>query len=130
MTAGLVSVLFVAVGLLSIGIFAVAWRRNLASALAGIPLMFGGAGIAFVGVARFSARAAAQIQPANGPRVITGVSGPPVCQEIAVLIAIVSLAVVPPCVSLRGRAPPAPAQGSPRAARRLSLAAPLPPPGR
>ena len=61
LNAGLVSVLFVAAGMLSIGVLALAWRGNLASALAGIPLMFGGAGIAFVGVARFSARAAAQV---------------------------------------------------------------------
>ena len=47
LTTGLVSVLFVAASLLSIGIFAAVWRRNLASALTGIPLMFGGAGIAF-----------------------------------------------------------------------------------
>src|SRR5260221_13682856 len=104
MTAGLVSVLFVAVGLLSIGIFAVAWRRNLASALAGIPLMFGGAGGAFVGGARFSARAAGQIPPANGPRVITGVSGPPVGQEDAVLVPTGSLGVAAPGVA--PRAPP------------------------
>jgi NADH:ubiquinone oxidoreductase subunit K len=101
---GLVSVLFVAAGLLSVGIFAVAWRRDLASALAGIPLMFGGAGIAFVGVARFAARAAAQVQPANGPRVIVGVSGPPVGQELAVVIAIVSLAAVALGVALAARA--------------------------
>ena len=104
LTTGLVSVLFVAAGMLSIGIFAVAWRRNLASALAGIPLMFGGTGIAFVGVARFGARAAAQVQPANGPRVLVGVSGPPVGQEIAVLIAIVSLAAVALGVALAARA--------------------------
>jgi hypothetical protein len=101
---GLVAVLFVAAGLLSIGIFAVAWRRDLASALGGIPLMFGGAGIAFVGVARFASRAAAQVQPANGPRVIVGVSGPPVGQEIAVVIAIVSLAAVALGVALAARA--------------------------
>src|SRR5260370_38963799 len=90
LTTSLVSVLFVAAGLLSIGIFAVAWRRNLASALAGIPLMFGGAGIAFVGVARFSARAAAQGQPAHGPRVILGGSGPPAGPEIPGLTALVA----------------------------------------
>ena len=104
LTPGLVAVLFVAAGLVSIGVFAVAWRRDLASALAGIPLMFGGAGVAFVGVARFSARAAAQVQPANGPRVIVGVSGAPVGQELAVLIAIVSLAVVALGVALAARA--------------------------
>jgi len=114
LNAGLVSVLFVAAGLLSIGVLALAWRGNLASALAGIPLMFGGAGIAFVGVARFSARAAAQVQPANGPRVLVGVSGPPVGQEIAVLIAIVSLAVVALGVALAARASRVSTQERPR----------------
>jgi len=114
LTTGLVSVLFVAASLLSIGIFASVWRRNLASALTGIPLMFGGAGIAFVGVARFSARAAAQVQPANGPRVIIGVSGPPVGQEIAVLVAIVSLAVVALGLALAARAGRSSTQESPR----------------
>jgi len=114
LNAGLVSVLFVAAGMLSIGVLALAWRGNLASALAGIPLMFGGAGIAFVGVARFSARAAAQVQPANGPRVIVGVSGPPAGQEIAVLIAIVSLAVVALGVALAARASRASTQERPR----------------
>lgn len=104
LTTGLVSALFVAAGMVCIGIFAVAWRRDLATALAGIPLMFGGAGIAFVAVARFSARAAAAVQPANSPRVITGVSGPPIGQEFAVLIAIASLATVAIGVALAARA--------------------------
>ncbi|HEV2216007.1 MAG TPA: NADH-quinone oxidoreductase subunit K [Candidatus Dormibacteraeota bacterium] len=113
-TPGLVAVLFVAAGLLSIGALGVAWRRNLAAALAAVPLMFGGAGIAFVGVARFAARAPAQVQPAYGPRVIVGVSGPPVGQEIAVLIAVVSLGVVALGVALAARASRSSAQERPR----------------
>jgi NADH-ubiquinone/plastoquinone oxidoreductase subunit 4L len=109
---GLVQVLFVAAGMVSIGIFAVAWRRDLAAAVAGIPLIFGGAGIAFVGVARFSARAAAAIQPANSPRIVIGVSGPPLGQEVAVLIAIAALAGVALGVALAARAGRAPGSQS------------------
>lgn len=101
---GLVSVLFVAAGMVSIGFFSVVWRRDHAVALAGIPLMFGGAGIAFVGVARFASRAAAAIQPANSPRIVVGVSGPPIGQELAVLIAIAALAAVAAGIALAARA--------------------------
>lgn len=101
---GLVQVLFVAAGMVSLGIFAVAWRRDLAAAIAGIPLIFAGAGIAFVGVARFSARAAAAIQPANSPRIVVGVSGPPLGQEVAVLISIAALAAVAIGVAVAARA--------------------------
>ena len=55
MTAGLVAVLFVAVGLVAVGAFIAAWRRDLTIALGGIPLMFAGAGTAFAGVSRFAA---------------------------------------------------------------------------
>lgn len=109
---GLVQALFVAGGMVSIGIFAIAWRRDQAAALAGVPLIFGGAGIAFVAVARFSARAAAAIQPANSPRIVIGVSGPPLGQEIAVLVAIAALAVVAIGVALAARA--GRPQGSPQ----------------
>ena len=113
---GLVQVLFVAAGMVAIGIFAVAWRRDLAAAIAGIPLIFGGAGIAFVGVARFAARAAAAVQPANSPRIVVGVSGPPLGQEAAVLMAIAALAAVAFGVALAARADRAhgPAQENPR----------------
>jgi len=57
---------------------------------------------------------AAQVQPANGPRVIIGVSGPPVGQEIAVLVAIVSLAVVALGLALAARAGRSSTQESPR----------------
>lgn len=109
---GLVQVLFVAAGMLSIGIFAVAWRRDLAAAIGGIPLIFGGAGVAFVGVARFSARAAAAVQPANTPRIVVGVSGAPLGQEVAVLLAIAALAGVALGVALAARA--GRTQGSPQ----------------
>ena len=101
---GLVQALFVAAGMVSIGTFTVAWRRDQAAALAGIPLIFGGAGTAFVAVARFSSRAAAAIQPANSPRIVLGVSGAPLGQEAAVLIAIAALAAVAVGVALAARA--------------------------
>lgn len=112
---GLVQALFVAAGMVSIGTFAVAWRRDQAAAVAGIPLIFAGAGIAFVAVARFSSRAAAAIQPANSPRIVIGVSGPPLGQEVAVLIAIAALAGVAIGVALAaraGRAQPSPQESS------------------
>jgi NADH:ubiquinone oxidoreductase subunit K len=87
MTAGLVSVLFVCAALVAAGAFIAAWRRDLAAALAGVPLMFGGAGAAFVAVSRFAAR-----------------SGPPALgQEAAVLIAVAALAAVALGVALAGR---------------------------
>ena len=113
---GLVQALFVAAGIVSIGTFAVAWRRDQAAALAGVPLIFAGAGIAFVAVARFSARAAAAIQPANSPRIVIGVSGPPLGQEVAVLVAIAALAAVAIGVALAARA--GRAQGSPQESSR------------
>ena len=104
LTTGIVQVLFVAAGMVAIGIFAIAWRRDLTAAIAGVPLVFAGAGIAFVGIARFSARAAAAGQAANSPRIVTAVSGPPLGQEVAVLLAIVALAVVALGVALAARA--------------------------
>jgi len=44
MSAGLVSVLFVAAGLVAVGAFISAWKKDLMAALAGLPLMFAGAG--------------------------------------------------------------------------------------
>src|SRR5690348_10151301 len=103
MTVGLVSVLFVAAGMISVGAFAAAWRRDATAALAGIPLMFGGAGIAFAGVARFAARAAAAA-PSPTTQVVVSVSGPPLGQAAAVLIAIAALALVAMGVGLAARA--------------------------
>jgi NADH-ubiquinone/plastoquinone oxidoreductase subunit 4L len=114
LTPGLIAVLFVAAGMVAIGFCTVAWRRDHAAALAGIPLMFGGAGIAFVGVARFAARASAAVQPANSPRIVVGVSGPPLGQEAAVLIAIAALASVAIGVALAARASRSSQQETPR----------------
>lgn len=78
MSADLVAVFFVAVALVAVGAFVAAWKRDLTAALAGLPLMFGGAGVAFAGVSRFAA--------AGG--------GPLVGQEVASLLAVVALALV------------------------------------
>jgi NADH:ubiquinone oxidoreductase subunit K len=103
MTVGLVAVLFVASALVAAGAFVAVWRRDAAAALAGIPLMFGGAGIAFAGVARFASRASAAGQPPTTQFVI-GVSGPPLGQEAAVLFAVVALAAVAFGIGLSMRA--------------------------
>ena len=87
MTATIVTALFVAAALAAIGVFTVAWRRDLTAALAGIPLIFGGAGIAFAGVARFAA--------AGGPHVFG--------QEFALLLAIASIALVALGLGIAGR---------------------------
>jgi len=102
-TVGLASVLFVAAALVGLGAFATVWRRDATAALAGIPLMFGGAGIAFAGVARFSSRAAAAVQPPS-TQIVVSVSGPPLGQEAAVLIAIAALALVAMGIALAARA--------------------------
>ena len=87
MTAGVVAVFFVGAGLAAAGAFAAAWRRDLTAALAGVPLMFAGAGVTFVGVARFSA---------TGSSLVFG-------QEFAVLLAIAALALVGLGVGIAGR---------------------------
>ena len=87
MTVTLVSVLFVAAGLTAIGAFIAAWKRDLTAAMTGLPVMFAGAGTAFVGVARFGAA--------------TGAPG--LGQEVAVLLAIAALAAVALGVGLAGR---------------------------
>jgi NADH:ubiquinone oxidoreductase subunit K len=102
-SVGLASVLFVAAAMVAVGAFAAAWRRDAIAALAGIPLMFGGAGIAFAGVARFAARATAAVQ-APTTQVVVSVSGPPLGQAAAVLIAIAALALVAMGVGLAARA--------------------------
>jgi NADH:ubiquinone oxidoreductase subunit K len=89
MSAGLVSVLFVAAGLVAVGTFDAAWRRDLTHALAGIPLMFAGAGTAFAGVSRFAAA------PAGGSQLLG--------QEVAVLLSVAALAAVALGVGLAGR---------------------------
>lgn len=87
MTAGLIAVLFVASGMIAIGAFTAAWRRETTAALASVPLIFAGAGIAFAGVARFAA---------TGTHELAG-------QEIAVLLAVAALALVGFGVGLAGR---------------------------
>ena len=89
MTAGLVSTFFVAAALVGVGAFIAAWRRDLTHALAGIPLMFAGAGTAFVGVSRFAAA------PAAGAQLLG--------QEVAVLLSVAALAAVAVGVGLAGR---------------------------
>lgn len=114
MTPGLVAVFFVAAGLVAAGAFAVAWRRDAVAALAGIPLMFAGAGIALVGVARFAARASAAVQSPSP--VVVRVSGSPLGQEAAVLVAIAALALVALGIGIASRAARLPRTGqeSPR----------------
>ena len=88
----LVSVLFVAAALVGAGAFTAAWRRDAMAALAGVPLMLGGAGLALVGVTRFAARANAAVETPSP--IVIQVSGPPLGQEAAVLAALVALALV------------------------------------
>ncbi len=83
----MVAVLFVAAGLAAIGVFVVAWRRDASAALAGIPLILGGAGIAFVGIARFAA--------AGTPHLLG--------QEVAVLLAVAATALVALGLGIAGR---------------------------
>ena len=87
MNAGLVAVFFVAAATIAIGVFAVAWRRELSAAVAAIPLMFGGAGIAFAGVTRFAAASGAHL----------------LGQEFAVLLALTSLGLVTLGLGIAGR---------------------------
>ena len=88
----LVAVLFVAAILIGIGAFIAAWRRDLTHGLAGIPLMFAGAGTAFAGVSRFAAA------PAGGSQLLG--------QEVAALLSIAALAAVALGVGLAGRVGP------------------------
>ena len=87
MTVGLVPVMWVASALVAVGVLATAWRRDLLAALAGLPLIFAGAIVAFVGVARFAA--------AGGPPIFG--------QAVAVLIAVAALALVALGVGIAGR---------------------------
>lgn len=87
MSVGLVSVLFVAVALVAVGAFVATSKRDLTAALAGLPLMFGGAGVAFAGAARFSA--------AGDPKIFG--------QEVAALLAVAAVALVALGVGIAGR---------------------------
>jgi NADH:ubiquinone oxidoreductase subunit K len=86
-TVNLVAVFFVAGGLFAAGVFAAAWRRDVSSALAGIPLILAGAGVAFVGVARFA--------DAGTPHLFG--------QEFAVLLAVVAVALLALGLGIAGR---------------------------
>jgi NADH:ubiquinone oxidoreductase subunit K len=88
-TPGLTTVLIVAVALVALGAFVATWRRDLTVALAGIPLMFAGAGAAFAGVSRFAAA------PARGGQLLG--------QEVAVLLSVAALAAVVIGLGLAGR---------------------------
>jgi multisubunit Na+/H+ antiporter MnhC subunit len=90
MSADLVAVLFVAAALVATGVFVAAWKRDLTAALAGLPLIFGGAGVAFAGATRFAA--------AGGP--------PLFGQEMAALLAVAALALVTLGVGIAGRGTP------------------------
>lgn len=83
----LVAALFVAAGLVAAGVFTAAWRRELTAALAGIPLMFAGAGVAFAAIARFAA--------SGGPQLFG--------QEFAILLAIAATALVALGLGIAGR---------------------------
>ncbi len=87
MTAGLVAVFFVACAMVAVGVFGAAWRRDVSAAVATIPLMFAGAGIAFAGVARFAA--------AGGTHLLG--------QEFAVLLAVAAVALVALGLGIAGR---------------------------
>lgn len=87
MSADLVPVLFVAAAMIAIGAFVAGWRRDLTAALGSVPLLLGGAGVALAGVARFAA--------SGGPQLVG--------QEFAVLLAVVSLALVTLGVGIAGR---------------------------
>ena len=77
-SVGLVAVFVVAGALVAVGVFGAAWRRELTAAVAAIPILFAGAGMAFVGVARFGA--------AGGTHLLG--------QEFAVLLAVAAVALV------------------------------------
>ena len=87
MTVSLIGVFFVAAALIGIGSFAAAWRRDVTAAVATIPVLFAGAGLAFVGVARFAA--------AGGQHFLG--------QEFAVLLAIAATALLALGLGIAGR---------------------------
>jgi hypothetical protein len=102
LTVSIVSVLFVAAAMVAVGAFAATWRRDAVAALAGIPLMLAGAGIALVGVTRFAARASAAVESPSP--IVVRVSGPPLGQEAAVLAAVAAVALVAIGIGIASRA--------------------------
>ena len=87
MNVTLVTVLFVAAALIAIGAFVTAWKHDIVAALAGLPVMFAGAGAAFVGVSRFAATDSAAL----------------VGQEVAVLLALLALSSTALGIAIAGR---------------------------
>lgn len=73
--------------MIGVGAFAAGWRRDLTAALAAVPLLLGGAGVALAGVARFAA--------AGGPQLFG--------QEFSVLLGVAALALVALGVGIAGR---------------------------
>ena len=90
MNVTLVTVLFVAAALIAIGAFVAAWKQDVVAALTGLPVMFAGAGTAFVGVSRFAAGDAAAL----------------VGQEVAVLLTLLALSSTALGVAIAGREAP------------------------
>jgi len=86
-TVTAVAVFFVAGALIAVGAFAAAWRRDATGAVAAIPVMFAGAGLAFAGIQRFAAAGGAH----------------DVGQELAVLIALAAAALVTLGLGIAGR---------------------------
>lgn len=77
MSATLAGVLFVAAALFGAGLLTAVWRRDVVSALAGLPAMGAGAAVAVAAASRF---APSRSEPAAG-------------QELAVLVAVAVLAL-------------------------------------
>jgi hypothetical protein len=86
-SVSLVAVFFVAGALVALGAFTAAWRRDLTAAIATVPLVFAGGGIAFAGIARFAA--------AGGQHLLG--------QEFAVLLAIAATALLALGLGAAGR---------------------------
>jgi NADH:ubiquinone oxidoreductase subunit K len=89
-TVSLIAVFFVAAALIAVGAFAASWRRDVTAAVASIPVLFAGAALAFVGVARFAA--------AGGQHLLG--------QEFAVLLAIAATALLALGLGVAGREGP------------------------
>ena len=87
MSVSLVAVFFVAAALVALGAFTAAWRRDMTAAVAVVPLVFAGGGLAFAGIARFAAA---------GGQHFAG-------QEFAVLLAIAAVALLALGLGIAGR---------------------------
>jgi NADH:ubiquinone oxidoreductase subunit K len=86
-SVSLAGVFFVAAALMALGALAAAWRRDMAAAVATVPLAFAGAGVAFAGIARFAGA---------GGQHLAG-------QEFAVLLAIAAAALLALGLGIAGR---------------------------